>query len=266
MSYDKDLLKNIARDPKQYLTWERRTLEDQIDKIKLDPEQKKEIEKESSKEVIGESIKNGLSIVTGGISDCLFEITSWKSTVDKNMNDAKKALLMAEYLNKFDSIEYGVENLKRVVSDLYGQTLFSKIDSILEDNPLDEEVIKRLSNIMKTISESENLESIFTSSKQVLNLIEKLSPLSLYMLGDYSNWPSFEMPALISMGSFVNGFESHFVEAYKNRNSSIEKNVIETAVSELSSSGLIVAQNINESNVIRVMLTNTGVFLHDSIS
>lgn len=121
-----------------------------------------------NKEILGESIKNGLSIVTGGMSDFLFEIASWKSTVDKNMNDAKKALLMADYLNKFDSIEQGLEKFKTsCFSDIYGQTLFSKIDNILEDNPLDEEIIKRLSNIMKNISESKNLELIFTSSKHV---------------------------------------------------------------------------------------------------
>jgi hypothetical protein len=267
--YDKELLKNVVRDPKEYLNCESRNLEERIDEIKLNSEQKKEIEMDVNKEILGESIKNGLSIVTGGMSDFLFEIASWKSTVDKNMNDAKKALLMADYLNKFDSIEQGLENLKRVVSDIYGQTLFSKIDNILEDNPLDEEIIKRLSNIMKNISESKNLELIFTSSKHVLNLVEKLSPLSLYMLGDYCNWPTFEMKSLVSVDDYVNAFESHFVEAYRNKNGNIEKTVIETAVSELSSSGLIVAQLIdksNESNKIRVFLTSSGKFLYDSVS
>lgn len=38
----------------------------------------------------------------------------------------------------------------------------------------------------------------------MLNLVEKLSPLSLYMLGDYCNWPTFEMKSLVSVDDYVN--------------------------------------------------------------
>lgn len=60
------------------------------------------------------------------------------------------------------------------------------------------------------------------------------------------------------------------MEAYRNKNGNIEKTVIETAVSELSSSGLIVLLQLidksNKSNKIRVFLTSSGKFLYDSVS
>ena len=265
MSNSQEQLKKIVESPKEYLAYEGKSLDARISEVKLNSQQEEQVKLQAVSEAAGGTIKTSLSILTGGLTDILFEAANWKKTVDKNMDDAKKALLLAEYFNKFDSIEAGVENLKRVTSDLHGQTLFSKIDHIAEDSPLDEEVIKRLGNVMKVISDEENFETIFTSAKQILNLIEKLSPFSLYMIGDYEHWPPFQMNMLMSFGNKVNEFESYFVEAYFQKNPSFDRNAIETAVSELSSSGLIWATQDAHSSGIRVFFTNTGEFLYKSI-
>lgn len=265
MNNKQDQLKKIVENPKAYLAYEGKSLDERISEVKLSDQEEEQVKLQSVSEAGGSTIKAGLSILTGGFTDILFEAADWKKTVDKNMDDAKKALLLAEYFNKFDSVEAGVENLKRVTSDLYGQTLFSKIDHIAEDSPLDEEVIKRLGNVMKVISNEEDFESIFTSAKQILNLIDKLSPFSLYMVGDYEHWPAFHMNMIMSIGNKVNDFESDFIDAYFQKNPSFDRNAIETAVNELESSGLIWATGDTHSHEIRVRFTNTGNFLYKAI-
>lgn len=267
MTEDNSLLKSIAKNPKEYLEYETRSLQERIEAVKLSEEQKEKVKIDTTVETGGSTIKSGLSILTAGTSDIIFEVLNWKKRLDENMDDAKKSILMAEYMKKFDTIEQGVDNLERVLSDLYGQTLFSKIDNMVADNPLDDEIIKKLSNVMKTISDSDNLEAVFTPAKQVLNLINKLSPMSLYMIGEFPKWPTFSMQMMMSMGGRVNGFESHFVDAYKSCNPQFDKNSIETAVNEMSSSGLIYGAQLNQNNnVIKANLTDTGRFLYKAIT
>lgn len=264
---DNSLLKSIAKNPKEYLEYETRSLQERIEAVTLSEEQKEKVKIDTTVEAGGSTIKSGLSILTAGTSDIVFEVLNWKKRLDENMDDAKKSILMAEYMKKFDTIEQGVDNLERVLSDLYGQTLFSKIDNMVADNPLDDEVIKKLSNVMKTISDSDNVEAIFPPAKQVLNIIDKLSPMSLYMIGEFPKWPTFSMQMMMSMGGRVNGFESHFVDAYKSCNPQFDKNSIETAVNEMSSSGLIYGALLNQNNnVIKANLTDTGRFLYKAIT
>nr|DAZ18275.1 MAG TPA: hypothetical protein [Caudoviricetes sp.] len=266
MTMDYDLIKSIANDHKRYLENETKSLQERIEEVKLSEEQEEKVKLDTVVEVGVGAIKKGTSVLTGGTSDIIFEISGWKKKLDENMDDAKKMILLNAYFSNYDNLELAVENLCRVLSDLYGQTLFSKIDSILVDNVSDMELLKRLSNVMKKISDEKNIENIFTKAKQLLNILGNLSPATIYMICDFKNWPQFSMETIMAPGGKVIAFEAYFVNGCLSQYPNLEKVVIETAVTEMVSTGLIYGLQIDDGYEVKAELTDTGKFLIDFIS
>ena len=78
MTEDNSLLKSIAKNPKEYLEYETRSLQERIEAVKLSEEQKEKVKIDTTVETGGSTIKSGLSILTAGTSDIIFEVLNWK--------------------------------------------------------------------------------------------------------------------------------------------------------------------------------------------
>ncbi|MFT8406807.1 hypothetical protein, partial [Liquorilactobacillus nagelii] len=160
----KNEIEFIQNKPEEYIKVNERTLEDRLSKVQLTLKQEREITNVSSKEAVkdvGKKIASKIPIASY-ISDAAFTFMDWNKKIDEDFEDAKRKMLIEEYLNKTDSQEKAIQNLKETITNVYGNTLVNKIFRILSDYPPDGDLLVHLKSALNKICESKHFEELFT--------------------------------------------------------------------------------------------------------
>jgi hypothetical protein len=87
--------------------------------------------------------------------------------IHNEIKNAKKDLLLSQYLEKADQQENGIQQIKYLITNPRGNTLFNKITRILDNTPPDIELTKHLSNVLYHIIDSD-FSKLFEDHKFVL--------------------------------------------------------------------------------------------------
>ncbi|MDC7953201.1 hypothetical protein [Liquorilactobacillus mali] len=261
----------IQNKPEDFIKVSGRTLEDRLEDVQLPLKQEKKILNTSSKEAIkdvGKKIVSKIPIASA-ISDAAFIFMDWNKKIDEDFEDTKKKMLIEEYLNKADSQEKAIQDLKETITNVYGNTLVNKIFRILSDYPPDGDLLVHLKSALNKICESKHFEELFTKHKFNLSLIEKLSPQALTILSDVNNWPDFSMNTRVSFGGKINeNFKEPFVEAYlkeKQINDENKKARFVYIINELSQEGFIECHELKNGQC-RIFLTVSGKELFEYLN
>ncbi|MFT8426080.1 MAG: hypothetical protein ABF630_11575 [Liquorilactobacillus sp.] len=267
----KNEIEFIQNKPEEYIKVNERTLEDRLSKVQLTLKQEREITNVSSKEAVkdvGKKIASKIPIASY-ISDAAFTFMDWNKKIDEDFEDAKRKMLIEEYLNKTDSQEKAIQNLKETITNVYGNTLVNKIFRILSDYPPDGDLLVHLKSALNKICESKHFEELFTKHKFNLSLIEKLSPQALTILSDANNWPNFSMDARVSFGGKINeNYTEYFVEAYlkvKQISGENKKARFVYIINELSQEGFIECHELKNGQC-RIFLTVSGEELSEYLN
>lgn len=202
----------IAQNPSGYLKTMGKTLESRLEEIKLTNQEEKDIIKEKTLQTVRDK---GLALF-GGIGDVVSTVLSWNDQVNEEMAEAKKMVLLEQYFNKSDDQEKAINMLKEFLMNPQGNTLFNKILRLLDDSPPDEELMKHLSSILKTIIDNGDFESLFTQHKYALAQLERLTPQALTIISDHKQWPLLEVGGgTMAYGpKITSDWYAEFAEAY----------------------------------------------------
>jgi hypothetical protein len=150
-------------------------------------------------------------------------------TVDKEILNYKRDILIQQYFEKTEKSERSVDNLINFLSDPKGNTLYNKIIRILDDSPPDYSLLSYLSSSLAFIVFSD-FQSLFETHKFVLSQIEILTPQSLAILSDHNNWPEvpfFNGINITGQGVPPNQWIPHFTNLYSSKSNFTDKNLKE---------------------------------------
>lgn len=240
---------------------ESRTLDARIEGITLSNEEINKITKNKAMKTLR---NEGINLF-GPIGKVATTIMEWHEEMEDELKKAKEQQLLEGYFNKTDEQLDVINKLKNFVTDPYGFTIFSKIRSILDDTPPDSELIEHLSTVLTNIVNAEHYEALFKKTKYVLSQIERLTPQSLTIIADESEWPTFEMSvSTYAGGKISNDFHNRFGEAYANKKSILNentKNRIIHSIRELQNANLLEGYKIKEdidSKTNECRLTEVG--------
>jgi hypothetical protein len=153
------------------------------------------------------------------------EFLNLNENVDKEIKEAKKNILFAEFFHISETNQHVISDLKKLLTSAQGNTLFNKILRIIDDNPPDSLPIDHLSSALKHIVNSD-FEALFEAHKYALSQIEQISPQALAILADQRNWPNIALGTYRSTGTKITtDWLVEFTEAYTMR-----KNIFDNAV------------------------------------
>lgn len=252
-----------------YLSTQLKDLDNKINKVELSGEAYKEIVQKTSKEQVKSVGKELVKTLIGPLSFAV-DFIDWNKTVDNDLKEAKKTLLLVDYINRVDSQETAINDLKEAMEDVYGNTLVNKIFQMLDDFPPDGDLMKHLVSSLKKVCQSKKYEELFDIHKFNLNLIENLSPQALTLLADQKNWPSFSFGFTgVSIGGKIDaGFQEPFINEYfkfRNIHDSLKKQRGVYIVSELQRNGFIVCFS-QANNTYIIELTELGKDLYNYLT
>ncbi|MGE1103396.1 hypothetical protein [Peribacillus simplex] len=261
----KQQLTYIAKNPTGYLQVQGKSLETRLEKIKLDDERKNEIIAEKSLKTV---VEKGLGLF-GGIGDAAVTILNWNESVNEDLGEAKKMILLEQYLNKADNQEKAIEMLKDFLVNPQGNTLFNKVLRIIDDSPPDQELMTHLSSALKVIVGNGNFDVLFDQHKYALSQIERLTPQALTIISDHKAWPPVRLGQTISFGPKVTSdWYSEFTNTYCQVKGITDDNKFKRvmhSVVELQRQGFMEAFN-GENDMAHCRLTNVGLDLLPYIS
>ncbi|MFD1411709.1 MULTISPECIES: hypothetical protein [Lapidilactobacillus] len=268
---DKKALKAMVEHPEYLMNSERVGLKQRIQKQTITKDEIKDATIETAKSQ-GRSIVS--HIVDMNIGDILLDVIETGDRLKSNLDDAKKAALISEYLQKVDNQEQGLLKLADLITDPYGLSIYSKITALLSDSPFDDDLISILSEYLAKLSNEQNLGEAFSKSKTILNLIDKVSPLALIVLKNYRSWPIIPSPQnSISIGGVVQGDNSALVAKSFSTISvlqNVEESSIQMAILDLQVNGMAqFVQGINQLNNRQMYMerpTETGFMVADAIN
>lgn len=262
---DKKQLTYIAKNPQNYLQVQGKSLEARLEEFKLDEEKEKEIIAEKTLTTV---VEKSLGLL-GGFGDAVVAILNWNEEVNQDLGEAKKMLLLEQYLNKADDQEKAIKMLKDFLVNPQGNTLFNKVLRIMDDSPPDQELMAHLSSALKQIVEYGNFDALFDQHKYALAQIERLTPQALTIISDYEAWPPVRLGATISFGPKVTtDWYSEFTTAYCQVKGVTDDNKFKRvmhSVIELQRQGFMEAFN-GESDMAHCRLTHVGYDLLPYIS
>lgn len=199
----------IVTNPEFYFHTQNLSLEQRLENIKLNQEEEEAI-------VTSKTVKTIRDKALGlfKLGDIVKTVLNWNEEIDKDIKEAKKEFLLSRYFNRQDQVEYGLNQLKNLLTDPVGNTLFNKILRILDNSTPDVEQIEHLAKSLQYIVSSD-FHSMFEDHKYALNQIEMLTPQALTILSDYNNWPSWRMQSFSSNnGIITSDWLSEFVKLY----------------------------------------------------
>ncbi len=199
----------IVTKPEFYFHTQKISLEQRLENIKLNEEEEDAI-------VTSKTIKTIRDKVLGlfKLGDIVNTVLNWNEEIDKDIKEAKKEFLLSKYLDRQDHVEYGLNQLKNLLTNPVGNTLFNKILRILDNSTPDIEQIEHLVKSLQYIV-STDFNSMFEDHKYALNQIEMLTPQALTILSDYKNWPSWRMQSFSSNnGIITSDWLPQFVSLY----------------------------------------------------
>lgn len=265
-------LNSIQEYSDHYLQVNEKSLCDRLDELEVDGAKQIQVIKDNSKKSVkevGKSVVNSVP-VAAAISKAAFIFIDWNEKIDKDLEDVKKKMLIESYLNKVDRHEKYIENLKEAMTDFYGNALINKIFRMLSDYPPDAELFKNLQSALEEICESKNFKELFDVHKFNLGLIEKMSPQSLSVLADKSNWPnfSFNFVGMDVGGEIKDQFQMPFAKEYSRVKGINEEEKIERVsyiINELLAAGFIKCYKLN-SDIYTLRMTKLGTTLCEYLS
>lgn len=259
MSDDKMLVKSeIISSPDFYFSSQDKTLEHRLAEIKLTEEEETEIASKLASKTIRDKVLGVFKI-----GEIINTIINWNDEVDKDIREAKKEFLLANYFERGEKSEYAIASLKNFLTNPQGNTLFNKILRIFDDSPPDIELAKHLSNALKYIINSD-FASMFEKHKYALSQIEQLTPQAITILSDYSNWPLIKLENYSASGPRVTSdWLSEFTDHYSKSKGIIDSDTIERvrhSINELISGRLIEANLTGDKNA-KCVITKVGQLL-----
>nr|DAG07276.1 MAG TPA: hypothetical protein [Caudoviricetes sp.] len=267
----KDEIKMMIEHPEYIIHAEKLSIEARIKQKKLDTEAVKDAVVDTAKSQ-GKGI--ALDILNGKWGDLIFDIADTGDHLKNKLDDMKKAILLAEYLQKVDDQEQGLLKLSDLITDPYGLSIYSKIVTMLSDSPADDDLLAIMSDYLKKLTEADDLSQIFSQAKSILNLIDKSSPQALILLQNKDVWPLIPTPkAAITVGGRVQGdntklVASAFATVPQFRTLSVTS--LQMAIVDLEMNGLaeFVSGTLprdDQKTVYTERLTDTGNMLRDAI-
>lgn len=249
----------IITKPEFYFYTQNKSLEQRLEDIKLNDEKVDAI-------IYSKTINTIRDKALGlfRLGDIVKTIINWNEEVDEDIKRAKKEFLLARYFDKQDQIENEIIQLKKMLVDPVGNTLFNKILRILDNSTPDIEQIEHLTKSLQYIV-STDFNSMFEDHKYALSQIEMLTPQSLTLLSDYKNWPSWEMQSFSSNGGIItSSWLPQFVGLYtksKNINNISLSKKISHSMNDLIKNRYIEAKHMTNSlndNFAKIELSEIG--------
>lgn len=229
----------IIEEPETYLKTQNKTLEERLDKIKLN-DQEFEIIKEQTGKIIVDKL-----LGTFKVGEVISTFLNWNDEVDEEIKKAKKSILLKRYFNMADNHEDAIYKLKNFLMYPQGNVLFNKILRILDENPPNLDLIEHLSSTLKYIVSDEKFYTLFEQHKFALSQIEKLTPQALTILSDFSNYPSFKLGMIVTEGNKVTSdWSPKFAKVYCKKKNIDSKELIKRisyVISDLETGGYIEA-------------------------
>ena len=202
--------KFIITEPELYLQAQSKTLDQRLSKITISKEQEQDIIKNKTIKTIRDKILGSFKL-GDVISTCL----NWNEGIDGELKKAKKDVLLEEFFDSVENHEEAISNIKLLITNPQGNTLFNMVLRILDDSPPDLELIGHLSTALKYIVENGKFQEMFEKHKFALAQIEKLSPQALTILCDYKSYPDFNIGSVaVNNGKVSSEWNTQFVQAY----------------------------------------------------
>jgi hypothetical protein len=250
--------KQIIERPIDYLAEQASSLDERLAALRLPPGTEEVIVSKKTKKLIRDKVL-GLFKVGQLIS----ELLNWNESVEKEIRDAKKSVLLAHYFELSDANVQSVSALKGLLTSGPGNTLFNKIIQILDDNPPDQMLIEQLARALRRIVESD-FASLFEEHRYALSQIEQMSPQALAILADHAAWPIMTLGALSATGQKVNSdwlqeFSAAYV-AVKGVSDPALASRIRYSISELITRRIVEAHLIGNTDA-RCVVTEIGSLL-----
>ena len=249
----------IIKKPEFYFYTQNISLEQRLEKIILSEEEEDAI-------VTSKTIKTIRDKALGlfKLGDIVKTVLNWNEEVDKDIKEAKKELLLSRYFDRYDRVEYSLSNLKDLLTNPVGNTLFNKILRILDNSTPDIEQIEHLAKSLQYIV-STDFNSMFEDHKYALNQIEMLTPQALTILSDYKNWPTWEMQSFSSNnGIITSDWLPQFVSLYtkvKNIDDISLSKKVSHSMSDLIKNRYIIAKHMTNNlkeNFAKIELSDIG--------
>ena len=239
----------IITNSEMYFDTQNKSLEERIKNINLDENYENEVKYNMALDTVKDKILGSFKI-----GEVISTILDWSDNVNNEIKEAKKAILLEQYLNKIDKQEDSINKLKLFITQPKGNVLFNKILMILEDYPPDLELINHLAKALRYMVNNDNFSKMFEQHKFALSQIEKLTPQALTILADYKNYPEFNLGMSMTFGVKVTSeWHDKFIEAYCNRKkiTSIEmKSRIAHTIVQLESQGYIEAFKKDDKTIV----------------
>ena len=239
----------IITNSNMYFDTQDKSLEERIKSINLDKDYENEVRSNATLNIVKDKFLGSFKI-----GEVISTILEWSDDVNNQVKEAKKSVLLDEYLNKIDKQEDSINKLKQFITQPKGNVLFNKILMILEDYPPDLELIAHLAKALRYMVNNDNFGKMFEQHKFALSQIEKLTPQALTILADYKNYPTFNLGMSMTFGIKVTSeWHDKFIEAYCNRKNitSIEmKSRIAHTIVQLESQGYIEAFKKDDNTIV----------------
>lgn len=253
---DQNNSKEIIANPEKYLSSEGQKLEDRLKAVSIGSDEEEIIRRQTGK-VIRDSVLGAVPL-----GQAISTLLNWNEAIDADIEEAKKNKLLEMYMDKSEANEASLNQIKRLLTNPQGNTLFNKILQILRDSPPDIELIEHLASALKHVAESD-FASLFESHKYALAQIEKLTPQGLTILSDHRKWPPFHIPGYQSNGGkIVSDWLTDFVQAYaptKNIHDRQRSDRLLHALNDLRSDRLIDAWLVKgQDKTAQVALSSIG--------
>ena len=259
MSEDSKLVKKeIISSPTYYFSSQSKTLEHRLENIKLSDDEEEKIAAKYAEKTIRDK-----TLGLFKIGEIINSIINWNDDVDKDIREAKKEFLLANYFERTEKNEVAISSLKNFLTNPQGNTIFNKILRIFDDSPPDLELAKHLSSALKYIVSSDFV-SMFEKHKYALSQIEQLTPQALTILSDFKNWPLLQLRSYSSSGpKITSDWLSEFTGAYSSSKRIIDGDTIERvrhSINELISGRMIEAHLVGDKTA-KCVITRIGELL-----
>lgn len=200
----------IINNPDKYIDNKNKSIEARLNEIRIDENITDDIIKEKGKEVVIDKLLGMFKV-----GEVISTVLNINKDINEEIKKAKEEKLLEEFFNKVDGQENCINALKNFITNPYGNIIFNKILAIINDYPVDIELIAHLSTVLTKIVITGEFEKLFEQHKFVLAQIELLTPQSLSILSDYKSFPIFKLDTMTAMGSIVtSSWETEFAEEY----------------------------------------------------
>lgn len=239
----KEILKMI-NEPGSIMRAENQQMKDRIRQKKLSDEDRVSLITGGT----GSLIKTGAkALLNGNLGDLIFDTVEFGDKMSERLTEVKKSLVIADYVQQSDNHQKALERLTDLLTDPYGLTLYSKIISILNDSPADGDMMKVLANVLGNLSVENDFRKVFSDTKSLLSVIDKLSPQSLSFLKQIPSLPKIDTRStggtfMINGGVINNDLSGYLAKVYAGylheQGTSVSEDAIHVAILELHSFSL----------------------------